>query len=446
MKKALLKMVFLLCFMTFFSIGNAAELIFDTEKFGDYKWGEDVSSGKHKFLYTVRDAGINYYRLSNESYNYNGTTITDVRFGAKEGKLFEGILIAEGQTKYDQLVGVLMSRYGKPKLINGFQVWEADQLLIMGQYDPTHDSNYAPDNQIGVISIIYLGNFKIPVEFDSKKVGEALWNSSLEELPYLNKFIFEEDGVRYYELTEKLVEVNGVLVSHFLFGYLDGRLYSVSFTVAKEKEHEKLLSTFKKQFGEPDYEKKSTSFYRIEWKKESPAILSTFYYDKGTPNIITIMGGEKINSKREEEIEKKNKSPRKLTDQDWEWIDEWNNLATKSENNNWKLINENGDEIFIYSPDVKKAKEKFKQDGVASTYMVRIKTIEEEGTKVVVYGYEVNFVTEKVRMYRGISIQTKGNVTEFKIDSEDRPWLFTQRNANLQLIYDYLLEEIRFSK
>ena len=49
-------------------------------------------------------------------------------------------------------------------------------------------------------------------------------------------------------------------------------------------------------------------------------------------------------------------------------------------------------------------------------------------------------------MYRGISTQDKENITEFKIDSEDRPWLFTRRNQNLQLIYDFLLEEIRFSK
>ena len=55
-----------------------------------------------------------------------------------------------------------MNHYGKPKLIDGFQVWDVDQLLIAGQYDPNHDSNYAPDNQIGVISIFYLGNFKIP--------------------------------------------------------------------------------------------------------------------------------------------------------------------------------------------------------------------------------------------------------------------------------------------
>ena len=442
-KKIIQKVILLFCFMAFFSVANAAELVIDTEKFGDYKWGYEVNLANHKFLYVAKKSEISYYRFSSEQNTYGEVPITDVRFGIKNNAFFEGILIAEGKSKYDQLVGVLMNRYGKPKLIDGFQVWDVDQLLIAGQYDPNHDSNYAPDNQIGVISIFYLGNFKIPIEFDSEKFGKVLWNSSLEELPYQNQFVFEEGGVRYYELTEKLVEINGVLVSHFLFGYLDRRLYSASFSIDKEKEREKLLSTFKEQFGKPDYEKKSTSFYRIEWKKESPAILATFYDDKKTPSIIAIIGGEKINSKKEEEIEKK--SPRKLTDQDWEWIDAWNNLTLKNEDRNWKLISENDDQIFIYTPDVEKAKEKFKQDGVNSIYKVRIKTIE-EGTKVVVYGYEVDFITEKIRMYRGISTQDKENITEFKIDSEDRPWLFTRRNQNLQLIYDFLLEEIRFSK
>ena len=154
MKKAFLKMVFLLCLMTFFSVGNAAELIFDNEKFGDYKWGQEVDSRKHEFLYPIKEAGINYYRLSGQEYSYGNVILTDVRFGIRSNTFFEGILIAEGKMKYDQLVGVLISRYGKPKLVENFQIWETDKLAITGVYNPTQDSKYPPEEQIGFFSIL----------------------------------------------------------------------------------------------------------------------------------------------------------------------------------------------------------------------------------------------------------------------------------------------------
>ena len=46
--------------MAFFSVANAAELVIDTEKFGDYKWGYEVNLANHKFLYVAKKSEISY--------------------------------------------------------------------------------------------------------------------------------------------------------------------------------------------------------------------------------------------------------------------------------------------------------------------------------------------------------------------------------------------------
>ncbi len=239
--------------------------------FRGLRFGRDISTTPN-MVPAYREGAVAYFRRRDERMDLGATKLSDVLYGFYRNRFFAVLMRAASAEDFEPLRRAYMAKYGQPRAIAATLeedlVWSWPKAQITLSRDAADGDlaiRYADAGLLAEVAAAETAAGAPPVLSGGSRLfsrGEpprsfrgAAFGSPERALPS-GEYLYVHRGRRYYRRTDERLNLGDIPLQSVLYAYDDGRLASVTLTVAPheadpEKDFERVLSAYNAKYGPP---------------------------------------------------------------------------------------------------------------------------------------------------------------------------------------------------